>query len=320
MKKYLAILVCAIFGMASYAQADTQVSGGGSSGLSACSDADYTTGTKTDCAGTPANAKVELDKKAAVNASTTGSAGSVKSNATTGIMQITGPAAGSTRVVTIPDANVTIPAAPVGSSGTKTEGMQTCWDANGLAISCGVPIYSNAATSGGPYLLGLDNANPAEQKEVTLDGHLSLTGTSAPALAVVTPQVIYHAAADTAPTAAQMTGPGVKVNNYDQGAEDVFVPLPTAAADLSGLYEVVTAQAGNHWGACTNAAVADKIYLIAADGTIAAGDDDACVVMTAAQLGQTFACWTFKSGASSFDWKCKAIAIGTSTFAAHATP
>lgn len=38
-----------------------QVQGGG--GLPACSDADYTTGTSTTCAGTPANAKVELDKK-----------------------------------------------------------------------------------------------------------------------------------------------------------------------------------------------------------------------------------------------------------------
>lgn len=37
--------------------------------------------------------------------STTGSAGSLKSNATTGLMQIVGPAAGATRVVTIPDVN-----------------------------------------------------------------------------------------------------------------------------------------------------------------------------------------------------------------------
>lgn len=37
-----------------------QVQGGG---LPACSNADYTTGTSTTCAGTPANAKVELDKK-----------------------------------------------------------------------------------------------------------------------------------------------------------------------------------------------------------------------------------------------------------------
>lgn len=39
--------------------------------------------------------------------SITGSAGSVKSNATTGVMQVTGPAAASTRVMTVPDANFT---------------------------------------------------------------------------------------------------------------------------------------------------------------------------------------------------------------------
>jgi len=35
----------------------------GTGGLPACTNADYTTGTSTSCAGTPANAKVELDKK-----------------------------------------------------------------------------------------------------------------------------------------------------------------------------------------------------------------------------------------------------------------
>ncbi len=42
-----------------------------------------------------------------LNQSTTGSALSVKSNATTGVHQIVGPAAGTTRVMTVPDANFT---------------------------------------------------------------------------------------------------------------------------------------------------------------------------------------------------------------------
>lgn len=70
MKKYLAILV-AILGMASIAHAGPSVSGGTSSAatssaagiIETCTDAEYTAGVKTDCAGTPANAKVELDKK-----------------------------------------------------------------------------------------------------------------------------------------------------------------------------------------------------------------------------------------------------------------
>jgi hypothetical protein len=48
--------------------------------------------------------------KAAVNADTTGSAGSIKSTATTGKITISGPAAGQTRAWTVPDADVTIPA------------------------------------------------------------------------------------------------------------------------------------------------------------------------------------------------------------------
>lgn len=95
----------------------------------------------------------------------------------------------------------------------------------------------------------------------------------------------------------------------------MVVVLPAAAAGYSFLANVVTAQS-NHWG--VQAGENDKIYLIASDGTVAAGDDAAAVVMTAAQLGQSFACWTFKSGADTHDWMCKAIAIGTSTFAAHA--
>jgi len=42
-----------------------------------------------------------------LNQNTTGSANSVKSNATTGLLQIAGPGAGSTRVMTTPDANFT---------------------------------------------------------------------------------------------------------------------------------------------------------------------------------------------------------------------
>jgi len=203
-----------------------------------------------------------------------------------------------------------------GVSGTISDEQLICAEITGgklLLKSCGAKTTDNSTAS---HIMAKDDS--AQVEDLTLDGHLSLTGTTAPALAVVVPQMVYHAAADTDPTAAQMTGTGLAVNNYDQGAEDVFVPLPTAVAGLSGLFEVVTAQAGNHWG--VQADTNDKIYLIAADGTIAAGDDHAAAVMTAAVLGQTFACWTFLSGNATYDWKCKAIAIATSTFAAHAAP
>jgi hypothetical protein len=201
-----------------------------------------------------------------------------------------------------------------GPAGATSGNVAKFADATGKVLSDGGTLATDNSTANN--LVAKDSDGHIEN--LTLDGHLSRTGTTSPALAVVTPSIIYHAAGDTAPTAAQMTGPGLNVSNYDQGAEDVFVPLPAAAANLSGKFDVVTAQA-NHWGVVAGAG--DRAYLVNADGTISdPGSDATAIVMTAAQFGQSFACWTQKTGASSFDWFCKAIAIGTSTFAAHAAP
>jgi hypothetical protein len=113
-------------------------------------------------------------------------------------------------------------------------------------------------------------------------------------------------------TAAQVSG--TIVTNRGQGAADVALTLPTAAAGYNALFTVGTAQS-NKWG--VRAATNDKIYLLAADGTISAGSDNGYARMTAAQVGQAFACWTFQTGSSAWDWQCKASAIGTSTFAAN---
>ncbi len=104
------------------------------------------------------------------------------------------------------------------------------------------------------------------------------------------------------------------IYNYGMGAADVALVLPTAAAGYSALFTVSTAQA-NKWG--VQAGTNDKIYLLAADGTISAGSDNGYARMTAAQVGQSFACWAVKTDATTWDWQCKAIAIGTSTFAAN---
>lgn len=116
-------------------------------------------------------------------------------------------------------------------------------------------------------------------------------------------------------TANQMRDANCQVSSYGQAAEDINIGLPTAAFGLSCLFTVATAQS-NHWGvlASTN----DKIYLIAAAGTVVGGTDADAAVMVAAQLGQSFACWSFNSGNATYDWMCKAISIGTSTFEAHA--
>lgn len=115
-------------------------------------------------------------------------------------------------------------------------------------------------------------------------------------------------------TAAQMQTSNCNVTNYGQTTADITLELPTAENGLSCLFTVATAQS-NHWG--VQAGTNDKIYLISADGSVAAGDDNHMVVMTAAQLGQAFVCFSFNSGNATYDWMCKAISIGTSTFAAH---
>jgi hypothetical protein len=130
----------------------------------------------------------------------------------------------------------------------------------------------------------------------------------------ITPAEVDGHTTSTDLTAAQVSN--TIIHNYDQAASDVFLILPTAAAGYSFLLTVATAQS-NHFG--VEAGENDKIYLIAAAGTIAAGDDGAAVVFVEAQVGQQAACWTFKTGASSYDWACKAIAVGTSTFEAHAS-
>jgi hypothetical protein len=113
-------------------------------------------------------------------------------------------------------------------------------------------------------------------------------------------------------TAAQVSG--TIITNRGQAASDVALTLPTAAAGYNALFTVGTAQT-NKWG--VRAGTNDKIYLLNADGTISAGSDNGYARMTAAQVGQAFACWTFQTGASAWDWQCKASAIGTSTFAAN---
>jgi hypothetical protein len=123
-----------------------------------------------------------------------------------------------------------------------------------------------------------------------------------------TAEVDGHASGNL--TAANVTN--TIIYNTGQAAEDIASTLPTAAFGYSFLYTVSTAQSNK---AGVRANTGDKVYLLAADGTVSAGSDNGYARMTAAQVGQCFACWTFKTDA--YDWMCKAIAIGTSTFAAN---
>lgn len=191
-------------------------------------------------------------------------------------------------------------------SGSPTTGHLAQIGADNTIVDGGTKVTDNASNSTYLYKDAGGNITSA-----TLGNGLSdSAGTLSLAMTAI------DGSANASITVAQMKGLGVVVSNFGQGAADVRLALPAAEFGLSGLFIVGTAQAGNHWGVLAN--TNDKIYLIAANGTVTAGNDNEAVIMTAAQVGQSFACWTFKTGSSAWDWLCKAISIGTSTFAAHA--
>lgn len=198
----------------------------------------------------------------------------------------------------------------LGVDGTGTFG---CYGVTGLDSTTFV-IYdaTNGTDTGVKFdTTGMSNTKfatikPTATANVTL-GTVSLGANTT----LMTTMEVDGSTDQTALTAQQVTN--TVIYNTGQADADVFLLLPTAAAGMNFLATVGTARA-KHFG--VEAAANDKIYLIAADGTVTAGDDNAGVVMTAAQVGQSFACWTFKTDA--YDWQCKAISIGTSTFAAHA--
>jgi hypothetical protein len=192
---------------------------------------------------------------------------------------------------------------------TTTASKPTCTDATNNFVDCAGTEGIWAAVAQTMYIGTTQVAINRASNALTLAG-ITLTSPVINTPAITTAEVDGHTD-QTALTAAQVSN--TVIYNTGQGGADVFLLLPTAAAGYSFLATVGTAQAF-HFG--VEAGASDKIYLIAADGTVAAGDNNAAVVMTAAQIGQSFACWTFKTDA--YDWMCKAISIGTSTFAAHA--
>jgi hypothetical protein len=160
-----------------------------------------------------------------------------------------------------------------------------------LTEDTGWMFPASAPTANGSYLTA------------TTNGTLSYTDPASIGYALF--EVDGHAAANL--TAAQVRG--TTIYNTGQADEDVLLTLPAAAAGYH--FRLVVGTVGTKkWGVW--AAATDKIYVVALNGTISTPADQTEASFAATQIGQTADCWTVKTDA--YDWVCKALAVGSSTF------
>ena len=116
----------------------------------------------------------------------------------------------------------------------------------------------------------------------------------------MTPQSIdCHTACS--PTAAQLSN--AMVWNYGQGASNVAITGPTVAAGMNFIMIVGTAQASNSW---TYTSTTANIYLDASTTAVTN------IIFAAPAVGDSFSCFSFQTGASTYALKCTTLA-GTAT-------
>jgi hypothetical protein len=100
---------------------------------------------------------------------------------------------------------------------------------------------------------------------------------------------------DASPEAAKFLC-GATIYNYGQAAANVNITLPEAAANMSFIAMVGTAQASNYWR--FTAASAGTMYVNGAASKNYAQ-------FSAPAAGNYFGCITFKTGSSTYGWICK---------------
>ena len=125
------------------------------------------------------------------------------------------------------------------------------------------------------------------------------SGTIVPAAGITPQSIDCHTACS--PTAAQLSN--AQVWNYGQAASNVQVTGPTVAAGMNFLMVVGTAQGANYWRYTSTTA---NIYL---DGGASAVTN---IIFAAPAVGNSFSCFSFQTGASTYSLKCTTLA-GTST-------
>jgi hypothetical protein len=99
------------------------------------------------------------------------------------------------------------------------------------------------------------------------------------------------------PTAAQLSN--AQAWNYGQTTANVSITGPTVAAGMNFLMIVGTAQASNYWRYSSTTA---NIYL---DGS---GTAVTNIIFAAPAVGNSFSCFSFQTGASTYSLKCTTLA------------
>lgn len=210
--------------------------------------------------------------------------------------------------------------------GAGTQGYMLSVDAGEASgLKYALPSDLNIASQTAGDILYFDGTNWVRFAKGAANTILGISASStmtwASSISVPAAEIIISAGTHTHLTAAQVSNS--IISNIGQGAVDLVHELPAAAAGLSFVLSVGTTDAAsNHFG--VQAAANDCFYLIGSDGSITKYADARAVVFTvASDVGQSAACWTFCTGLSgsacnAWDWQCKAIAIGGTTFADHA--
>jgi hypothetical protein len=107
---------------------------------------------------------------------------------------------------------------------------------------------------------------------------------------------------------------GTIVSNYGMTDADMTLTLPTAAAGYNALFTVGSARS-RLFG--VKPATGEYMTEGKADGTVTRGSASGGLKMTSAVIGQTFACWTFRTTGPTYEWMCKAGQTAGSTFVAY---
>ncbi len=185
---------------------------------------------------------------------------------------------------------------------TTTESASALLTHYGVMIGGGASAAPStiAADTTTTHALFATASAPAFRAVAAGDLPTTLTsGTIVPAAGITPQSVDCHTACS--PTAAQLSN--ARVWNYGQAAANVQVTGPTVAAGMNFFMVVGTAQGANYWRYTSTTA---NIYL---DGGASAVTN---IIFAAPAVGNSFSCFSFQIGASTYALKCTTLA-GTST-------